>query len=72
MNTYIIKEHKEKDAKGNYKPSQWGIYDGERLVNGYLSDDRLERVDYLYTLYSLKWCDVTDKQKWEFRELGYE
>lgn len=71
MKTYIIKEKTEVD-KGLKKSLGWGVWDGKGYRNDTVYKDRLEAVDRLHLLFSLGWCSVTEEQKWEFKELGYD
>lgn len=72
MKTYTVKSENDRDAKGRTKAVLWFIDDNGRVSNDFKTEDRLDRVRWLFTLYKLKMCDVTDEQKREFEGLGYE
>lgn len=66
---YTIEKHNEKNTKGVYKPTQYYIKAGDRVVHNYMTEDRTNRVYHLYTLFKFGWCEVTDEMKAEFKAM---
>lgn len=66
---YTIEKHNEKDSKGLYKPTKYYIKAGNRVVHDYYTEDRTDRVNHLFSLYCLGYCEVTEQQLEEFTEM---